>query len=76
MSFDPFLGVLLALTESSSDTSPLPVCFTFFLDSPLFLLLPPLEATVLAGGFLVFGDGPLACEIEQLVHKIFKIVEP
>lgn len=78
VSFAPFLGVLLALAESSSDTSPLPACFPFFFASPPFLLLPPLDATGLAGGFLLLGDGPLACKSIQnysisLVRVLFKL---
>lgn len=60
VSFAPFLGVLLVLAESSSDTSPLPACFPFFFASPPFLLLPPPDATGLLGGFLLFGEGPHA----------------
>lgn len=60
-SFAPFFGVLLALAGSSSDTSPLPACFPFFFASPPFLPPPPLDATCLLGGFLLLGDGPLAC---------------
>lgn len=57
-----FLGVLLALAGSSSDTSPLlACCFPFFLASPPFLLAAALDATCLLGGFLLLGDGPLAC---------------
>lgn len=61
VSFAPFLGVLLALAGSSSNTSPLPVCFPFFFASPPFLPPPPLDATCLLGSFLLLGDGPLAC---------------
>ena len=56
-----FLGVLLALAGSSSDTSLLPVCFPFFLPSP------PLDATGLLGDFLFLGEEPLACT-EQTMH--------
>lgn len=61
VSFAPFFGVLLALAGSSSDISPLPVCFPFFFESPPFLALPPLDATCLLGVFLLLGDDPLAC---------------
>lgn len=65
VSFAAFFGVLLALAGSSSDTSPLFACFPFFLVSPPFLLAPPLDATCLLGGFLLLGDGPLACQREN-----------
>ncbi len=69
VSFAPFLGVLLALAGSSSDTSPLPACFPFFFASAPFLLPPPLDATCLLGGFLLLGDGPLACR-EETTHSL------
>ena len=62
-----FLGVLLALAGSSSDTSTLPVCFPFFFASPPFLPSPPLDATGLLGGILFLGEGPLACT-ERTMH--------
>lgn len=61
VSFTPFFGVLLALAGSSSDISPLPVCFPFFFASAPFLALPALDATCLLGVFLLLGDEPHAC---------------
>ena len=62
-----FLGVLLALAGSSSDTSPLPVCFPFFFAFPPFLPSPLPDATGLLGGGLFLGEGPLACT-ERTMH--------
>ena len=62
-----FLGVLLALAGSSSDTSPLPGGFPFFFASPPFLPPPPLDATGLLGGFLFFGGRTTRLQSEQCI---------
>lgn len=72
VSFAPFLGVLLALAGSSSDTSLLPACFPFFFISPPFLPPAAVDATCLLGGFLFFGDGPLACT-EWKMHSLSSV---
>lgn len=66
ISFDTFLGVLLALPESSSELSPATDGFLWRLASAGFFR-PPLERFK---GFLVFRDWLLACtEPERVMRK-------